>query len=45
MLDLRLSGRYVALSYASNAIDGDFRLGRPTAFVIDKDARREGGQS
>jgi hypothetical protein len=39
LIDLRLSGRYVDFSIRSNVLDGDFRLGRPTAFVIDKDQR------
>jgi hypothetical protein len=38
-IDLRLSGRYVDFALASNTVDGDFRLGRPTAFIIDKDQR------
>jgi hypothetical protein len=38
-IDLRLSGRYLDFALASNAIDGDFPLGRPTALIIDKDGR------
>ena len=40
LLDPRIAGRYVALEFSSNAIDGTFRLGKPTAFIRQGGARR-----
>ncbi|MEN3382541.1 MAG: hypothetical protein V7608_2585, partial [Hyphomicrobiales bacterium] len=40
LTDPRVAGRYMALSLVSDAVDGYFRLGRPTAFIKDGGARR-----
>jgi hypothetical protein len=38
--DPRVAGRYMALTLVSDAVDGMFRLGKPTAFITDGGARR-----
>jgi hypothetical protein len=40
LIDPRVVGRYMALSLVSDAADGYFRLGKPTAFIKDGGARR-----
>lgn len=40
LIDLRLGGRYASLRLSSNEVDGDFRLGKPTAFVSSGGSRR-----
>jgi hypothetical protein len=40
LLDPRIAGRYMALAFVSDAIDGYFRLGSPSAFIKDGGARR-----
>jgi hypothetical protein len=40
LTDPRIAGRYMALSLVSDAVDGYFRLGKPTAFIKDGGARR-----
>ena len=39
LIDPRVAGRYMALSFVSDAVDGYFRLGKPVAFIKDGGAR------
>jgi len=40
LIDPRVAGRFMALGLVSDAVDGYFRLGKPTAFIKDGGARR-----
>jgi hypothetical protein len=40
LLDPRIAGRYMSLSFISNAVNGFFRLGKPTAWIKGGGARR-----
>jgi hypothetical protein len=40
VIDPRVAGRSTALSLMSDAVDGTFRFGKPTAFIKDGGARR-----
>jgi hypothetical protein len=40
LIDLRVAGRLIGLTLASNAIGGDFRWGKPIALIKDGGARR-----
>jgi hypothetical protein len=40
LIDPRIAGRFMALGLVSDAVDGTFRLGKPTAFIKDGGARR-----